>query len=345
MWALMSAMTDPSGSLEVIRCLRHAAVYAPSLLAWSALQPVVHSLLERLPATVAAGEDATIAHARRLTTALQVSGACGCCATILPPLFSSPDGARWWRFLLFVRAMLRDAGFWQQSVTLEMDPCNGTAEVAASRLGQHLGSNPDELPSHANLSTGVQVSPAEDAAAALLANAGHRAALCSALQRCFAFDRAAAPLLLYSAGHEGGGNYSNANLALPMSASPSADSRQAASGGSAALPPNGTADAPAIAAAAAENGAVAMHASLEGSADAADASSGAGLYPALAASVASAPAALLPRMPAGLLYVATARAYEALARIPRTIGRLAATADAANPGGQHRAPLWHARRW
>ncbi len=55
-------------------------MHAPSLLAWSALRPVVHGLLERLPAAVMAGEEATIAHARRLATALQACAASDCAA-------------------------------------------------------------------------------------------------------------------------------------------------------------------------------------------------------------------------------------------------------------------------
>ena len=45
-----------------------------AVLAWSALQPIVHGLLERLPDAVMGGEEAAVAHARRLTTALQASG-------------------------------------------------------------------------------------------------------------------------------------------------------------------------------------------------------------------------------------------------------------------------------
>lgn len=48
-----------------------------SLLAWAALQPIVHGLLERLPAAVVAGDESTVAHSRRLITALQARSASG----------------------------------------------------------------------------------------------------------------------------------------------------------------------------------------------------------------------------------------------------------------------------
>lgn len=43
-------------------------------------------------------------------------------------------------------------------------------------------------------------------------------------------------------------------------------------------------------------------------------------------------AVLLPRMPAGLMYVASPRSYDALAVVVRSLGRMAASADAATSG-------------
>jgi hypothetical protein len=180
----------------------------------------------------------------------------------------------------------------------------------------------------------MQVSPPQDAAAELFANVAQRALLCSALLRCFAFDRAAAPLLLYSAAAapEGGGRYGGATLPLSASALPSADGWRAAAEGGDKLP-HGRADHAAEVTAGADNGGAALTASLKDSVDyTADASAANDGAPARAGAATRASAVLLPRMPAGLLYVASPRAYDALARIPRTLGRLAAAADAANPG-------------
>ena len=155
-------------------------------------------------------------------------------------------------------------------------------------------------------------------AADLLSNARHRASLCSTLLQCFAFDRAAAPLLLFSGAADGGGSYGGALApALPADVSrqdvaKDADMPSASSTGGAARAMHGTADVPATA----------TSREPDSVSRARMGSNAAGRLMAV----------LLPRMPAGLLYVASPRAYEALARVPRTLGRLAAADDVATPG-------------
>ena len=182
-----------------------------------------------------------------------------------------------------------------------------------------------------SLHADTQVSPPEDAAADLLSNVRHRTSLCSALLRCYAFDRAAAPLLLHSAGAEGGGSYGGAVLTLMDPASPPAEGQQDAAEGGDELPHSGTDDGPVVMSAA-ENGTAGSAASVTESVDTAEAGAAGDGTPPRAGAMAGASAVLLPRLPAGLLYVATPRAYEALARIPRSLGRLAAAADTANRG-------------
>ena len=136
-------------------------------------------------------------------------------------------------------------------------------------------------------------------AADLLGNARHRASVCSALLRCVAFDRAAAPLLLFAGAAEGGGSYGGAAL-VSSAVAASANQRSAAGHGS-------------------EPGSVPQTGAVTGPGNVLVTANGV-------------MAVLLPRMPAGLSYIANPRAYEALARVPRTLGRLAAAADAANTG-------------
>lgn len=166
-----------------------------------------------------------------------------------------------------------------------------------------------------------QAAPREQAAAALLGNAAQRAALCSALCQCFVFDSAAAPLLLYSAALEAGTYAQQPTSALtstfeprPEAASPNSDAHTAEP-----LPssPQNTGtylsrDLP---------DSVSDRAPDPGQPPRA-AGAGFGLNAAL----------LLPRIPVALMYVASPRAYEALATVVRTLGRLAATADAASSG-------------
>ena len=162
----------------------------------------------------------------------------------------------------------------------------------------------------------------------LLGNARHRASLCEALLRCFTFDRAAGPLLLFAGAADSGGSYGGARSALVAPAvAANATTRIAAEGQT--TPLLGTASAlttgaPSSAAAGSER-----HETEPKSPMAACVVTSAGGTPLTASGVL---AVLLPRMPAGLLYIASPRAYEALARVPRTVGRLAAEADAADPG-------------
>ena len=138
----------------------------------------------------------------------------------------------------------------------------------------------------------------------LLGNARHRASVCSALLRCFAFDRAAGPLLLFAGVADSGGSYGGASSArMPPAVPASAIKPGVAEGSTQPLP--STAPVPSVAdpstAAAGTDG----HKPVPSSMPATGAVTGSGST-SLAANGAT--AVLLLRMPAGLLYVASPRA-------------------------------------
>lgn len=136
--------------------------------------------------------------------------------------------------------------------------------------------------------------PAQDVAAKLLQSPAQLSLVCSNLQECFAFNQAAAGLLLYATPDSG------PHLAT-QSAQPLAESPQGAEGS--IVPSSETAQADFSAA---ENRQVAVP-------DRGRMNPGQG----------SLSAPLLPRMPAGLAHVGTQQGYKALAAVARGIGRVA----------------------
>ena len=140
----------------------------------------------------------------------------------------------------------------------------------------------------------TQVLPAHDVAAKLLQSPAQLSLVCSSLQECFAFNQAAAGLLLYATPNHG------PHLALPA-AQPLAESPQGAEGS--IVPSSETAEADVSAA---ENRQVAGP-------------DRGGMNPGQG----SLSAPLLPRMPAGLAHVGTQQGYEALAAVARGIGCVA----------------------
>ena len=141
---------------------------------------------------------------------------------------------------------------------------------------------------------GVQVLPAQVVAAKLLQNPAQLSLLCSSLQESFAFDPAAAGLLLYATADAG------PHLSIPAAQS-SSDSLVDES--SSAL----VGRAPA-AAEADGMGWGGQHT---------------GVLDVLGPQQGSLSAPMLPRMPAGLAHMGSQQCYEALAAVARSIGRVA----------------------
>ena len=144
----------------------------------------------------------------------------------------------------------------------------------------------------------MQVLPAADVAAQLLQSPAQLSLLVSSLQQCFAFDQAAAGLLLY-AGPDAGPHQS---IPAAQPEQPGLEHLRSSS--------NPEAEAPGAAAAALQ--------SRQRSPLATEAATAPG----------SMSAPMLPRMPAGLAHVGSQQCYEALAAVARSIGRAALTAGA-----------------
>ncbi len=138
--------------------------------------------------------------------------------------------------------------------------------------------------------------PAADVAAKLLQSPAQLSLPCSSLQQCFAFDQAAAGLLLYAGADPG------PHLSIP-----------------AAQPERASLES--------------LHSSNQPGTEVPEASSAAiqsreQNAPAKQAATAqgSLSAPMLPRMPAGLAHVGSQQCYEALAAVARSIGHVALTA-------------------
>lgn len=142
----------------------------------------------------------------------------------------------------------------------------------------------------------MQVLPAGDVAAKLLQSPAQLSLLCSSLQQCFAFDQAAAGLLLYAGAEP-----------APHLSIPAAQPEGASMGDShsSSKLESGKNEAKAAAIQSREQSAPAKQA-------------------AIAQESLSAP--MLPRMPAGLAHVGSQQCYEALAAVARSIGHVALTA-------------------
>ncbi len=136
-------------------------------------------------------------------------------------------------------------------------------------------------------------------AGAVLANPGRRAVLAAAFCTAFEFKRAAAPLLLHAGASDAG---PRASAAISEAAAPDG----ASSGGGVPVTEEDAADSLGVAATSPGSAAAAAR----------DADAMAGRTAAAA----------LPRMPMGLAYVGSRRAYGALATAMRLTGRLAVLA-------------------
>jgi len=140
----------------------------------------------------------------------------------------------------------------------------------------------------------MQVLPAGDVASKLLQSPAQLSLVCSSLQQCFAFDQAAAGLLLYAVPDTG-----------PHLTVPAAQPEEASLEGRENISQPNT-EAPA-----------APSASLQGSQlSEPDRHSSESTQRSL-----SAP--MLPRLPAGLAHVGSQQCYEALAAVARSIGHVA----------------------
>ncbi|CAL5218647.1 g350 [Coccomyxa viridis] len=164
------------------------------------------------------------------------------------------------------------------------------------------------------LSTAIQVLPAGDVAAKLLQSPAQLSLLCSSLQQCFAFDQAAAGLLLYAGAEP-----------APHLSIPAAQPEGASMGDShsSSKLESGKNEAKAAAIQSREQSAPAKQA-------------------AIAQESLSAP--MLPRMPAGLAHVGSQQCYEALAAVARSIGHVALTAGRSTLRGLVDALLSNLRR-
>lgn len=164
----------------------------------------------------------------------------------------------------------------------------------------------------------MQAAPAATVADAVLANPARRATLASAFCAAFDFERAAAPLLLHAGASDAG---PRSLISAGADADDEAD--YGASDGA-------SGSAPAAAGAVAGGTAAQVPAPEDGSTAAAEwmtAAAAAAAAPGRAEDVAGqAAAAALPRMPMGLAFVGSRRAYTALATAMRLIGRLAVSA-------------------
>ena len=140
----------------------------------------------------------------------------------------------------------------------------------------------------------MQVLPAHAVAAKLLQNPAQLSLLCSSLQQCFAFEPAAAGLLLYATADAG------PHLSIPA-AQPSSDSTDDMSSSTlvGSAPASSEAD------------------DMERSGRRAGASD------VLGPQQGSLSAPMLPRMPAGLAHAGSQQCYEALAAVARSVGRAA----------------------
>ncbi|KAG2444915.1 hypothetical protein HXX76_001651 [Chlamydomonas incerta] len=158
------------------------------------------------------------------------------------------------------------------------------------------------------LTTALLVAGPGAAAEWLLLRPAALAELLGALFRCFAFDRTAAPLVLHLRGEAGAyGPPPQLPAAAPSAAAPSE--------------PSGTAPAPAPAPSGLEGGAgTAKEPAVAAAAAAAAAAGGCGGGGATAVPE-------LPRMPLGLLHLASQRSYAAVAGVARALGWLARRAD------------------
>ena len=142
----------------------------------------------------------------------------------------------------------------------------------------------------------MQVLPAGDVAAKLLQSPAQLSLLCSSLRQCFAFDQAAAGLLLYA------GDDAGPHLSIPA-AQPKMASLEDLHSGS--TPGREVPEAPsAVIQSRGQSVPAKQEATAQGSL--------------------SAP--MLPRMPAGLAHVGSQQCYEALAAVARSIGHVALTA-------------------
>ena len=140
----------------------------------------------------------------------------------------------------------------------------------------------------------MQVLPAQVVAAKLLQNPAQLSLLCSSLQECFAFDPAAAGLLLYATADAG------PHLSNPA-AQPLSDSLDDLSSSTM------VSRAPAAAVAGDTQGSGQHTGALDA------------LWPQQG----SLSAPMLPRMPAGLAHAGSQQCYEALAAVARSIGLVA----------------------
>ena len=140
----------------------------------------------------------------------------------------------------------------------------------------------------------MQVLPAQAVEAKLLQTPAQLSLLCSSLQQCFAFDPAAAGLLLYATADAG------PHLSIPA-AQPSFDS------------PDDMSSSTLVDSAPAATEAYGMERS----------GWRAGASDVLGLQQGSLSAPMLPRMPAGLAHVGSQQCYEALAAVARSIGRAA----------------------
>ena len=140
----------------------------------------------------------------------------------------------------------------------------------------------------------MQVLPAQVVAAKLLQNPAQLALVCSSLQECFAFDPAAAGLLLYATADAG------PHLSIPA-AQPSSHS------------PDDIRSSTLVCSAPAAEEADGMERS----------SQHAGASDVLGLQQGALSAPMLPRMPAGLAHVGSQQCYEAVAAVARSIGRVA----------------------
>ena len=140
----------------------------------------------------------------------------------------------------------------------------------------------------------MQVLPAQVVAAKLLQNPAQLSLLCSRLQECFAFDSAAAGLLLYATADSG------PHLSIPA-AQPSSDNSEDTSSSTLVSGAPAAAEADGMEGDRQHTGALDVFGPQQGSL--------------------SAP--MLPRMPAGLAHAGSQQGYEALAAVARSIGRVA----------------------